>query len=485
MTARTTSLADTAAVAARDLARAERSGFGPRFAAAALTGPALNPLNTTMIAVALVPIADATGVSAATALWLVAGLYLVSSVGQPTWGRLADLFGPRRVYLLGLTSAAIGGLIPLFMPTFQGVLIARMLIGLGTSAQYPAAMTLISDQQARLRREPPHSLLAGLSLASLVSISVGPVLGGLLVHYFSWRAIFLVNVPAAILIAALALRFLPPDRSRPAGIGRSDLPIHAALDIPGIVLFAGTTVSSLVFLLDIDAGVWWLLPVALAFATALTLWERRARRPFLDVRMLVRNGALTRTYLRFFLSYIAIFAVTYTVSPWLQEVRGYDADVVGWMLLPAALLAMGANRMVARMPKPRLALSVAAAVQIAGGVLMWLLHSETPLWLVLAIIAMFGVPQGLVAVSNQAALYRQAPVGQVGIASGLSRTFLQIGAMTASALIALTVGDAPTDAGLHRIGAVIVIASCLVLALVLWDRSLSNAADTRDVDFAD
>ncbi|WP_062202710.1 MFS transporter [Demequina salsinemoris] len=470
---------------AKAQALAERTGFGPRFAAATLTGPALNPLNTTMIAVALVPIADATGVSTATALWLVAGLYLVSSVGQPTWGRLADLFGPRRVYLLGLTFAALGGLVPLFFPTFGGVLAARMLIGLGTSAQYPAAMTLISDQEARLKREPPHSLLAGLSLASLVSISVGPVLGGLLVHFLSWRAIFLVNVPAAILIAIAALRFLPPDRSRPSGVGRRSLPLHAALDIPGIVLFAGTTLTSLVFLLDIESGVWWLLPVALAFGTMLVLWERRARRPFLDVRMLVRNGALTRTYLRFFLSYIAIFAVTYTVSPWLQEVRGYDTDIVGWMLLPAALLAMGANRMVARLPKPRLALAVAAAVQIAGGALMWALHAETALWLVLVVVALFGIPQGLVAVSNQAVLYRQAPVGQVGVASGLSRTFLQIGAMTASALIAIVVGASPSDAGLHRIGIVIVIASVLVLALVLWDRSLSTAADTRDVDFAD
>ncbi|WP_084127403.1 MFS transporter [Demequina sp. NBRC 110054] len=474
--------------AARDRSaqeRAERTGFGPRFAFAALTGPALNPLNTTMIAVALVPIAEATGVSTATALWLVAGLYLVSSVGQPTWGRLADLFGPRRVYLLGLAFAALGGLIPAFVPTFGGVLAARMLIGLGTSAQYPAAMALISDQEARLKREPPHSLLATLTLASLVSISVGPVLGGLLVHFFSWRAIFLVNVPAALVISALALRYLPPDRSRPAGVGRRDLPLHAALDIPGIVLFAGTTVSSLVFLLDIEEGLWGLLPVALAFGTMLVLWERRARRPFVDVRMLARNGALSRTYLRFFLSYIGIFAVMYSVSPWLQEARGYDADIVGWMLLPSALLAIGANRMVARVPKPRLALAIAAAIQIAGGLLLWLLHSETELWLVIAVVALFGIPQGLIAVSNQAVLYRQAPVGQVGIASGLSRTFLQVGAMTASALIAIVVGAVPSDAGLHRIGIVIAIASTLVLALVLWDRSLATAADTRDVDFAD
>lgn len=93
-------------------------GVSKRFAAAILPGPALNPINTTMIAVALVPIARDTGVSAATAVWLVAGLYLVSAIFMPTAGKCADMFGPRKIYFFGLIMAAVCGLIPRSFPVF-------------------------------------------------------------------------------------------------------------------------------------------------------------------------------------------------------------------------------------------------------------------------------------------------------------------------------------------------------------------------------
>nr|WP_315148416.1 MFS transporter [Corynebacterium variabile] len=84
----------------------------PRFVAPVLSGPAPNPVNTTMIAVALVPIAQATGVSASLAIWLVTGLYIVSAVAQPAMGRIADIFGPKKVYVTGLLLVMVGGLVP-------------------------------------------------------------------------------------------------------------------------------------------------------------------------------------------------------------------------------------------------------------------------------------------------------------------------------------------------------------------------------------
>ena len=125
------------------------AGFGPRFVASVLAGPALNPINTTMIAVALVPIAEATGTSASLTIWLVAGLYIVSSIAQPAMGRIADLFGPKRVYLVGLLLVMVGGLIPAVWETFVGALLARIVIGLGTSSAYP-----VVGSSAAKRRSP-------------------------------------------------------------------------------------------------------------------------------------------------------------------------------------------------------------------------------------------------------------------------------------------------------------------------------------------
>lgn len=123
-----------------------------------------------MIAVALVPIARDTGVSAATAVWLV-----------------ADMFDPRKVYFFGLIMAAVCGLIPTLFPSFLGALIARLGIGIGTSVAYPAVMVLIRDDAERHGRDTPKGLLAAVSFSSLATATVGPVLGGVLVDTFVGR----------------------------------------------------------------------------------------------------------------------------------------------------------------------------------------------------------------------------------------------------------------------------------------------------------
>lgn len=91
-------------------------GFGPRFVAPVLIGPVLNPINTTMISVALVPISRDLGIPTSRAIWLVAGLYLASAVAQPVMGRFADLLGPRRIYTAGLVGVLVAGVLPLLWP---------------------------------------------------------------------------------------------------------------------------------------------------------------------------------------------------------------------------------------------------------------------------------------------------------------------------------------------------------------------------------
>ena len=92
--------------------------------------------------------------------------------------------------------------------------------------------------------------------------------------------------------------------------------------------------------------------------------------------------------------------------------------------------------------------------------------------MLLVVAGLFGVPQGLASVSNQAAMYRQAPAGQLGTAAGLSRTSVYLGAIVSSAVIGVTFGAQPTDAGLHRIGWFIALATGTAAVLAFFDRSL-------------
>jgi MFS family permease len=447
-------------------------GFGPRFVAPVLIGPVLNPINTTMISVALVPIARDLDIASSVVIWLVAGLYLASAIAQPTMGKLGDIVGPRRIYLGGLVVVLVGGLLPFLVAGFPGVLTARILIGIGTSAAYPSSMSLIRDQSTRLDVQTPPALLSGLSIASQATAAVGPVLGGVLVETFGWRSIFLVNIPLAILAFTMTALWVPSDRTRVAP-PRSGSAL-AAIDPVGIVLFAGTLAALLVFLLDLTSQYWWLLALAALLGGLLAWWELRRPTPFLDLRMLAGNLALARTYLRQFLVYLSGYSMVYGFSQWLQGAAGFSSDTAGLLQLPTAILAGLAAVAVARTTALRLPLVLAGLIPFLGGLLIVTLSSGAPIWLLLAITSLFGVPQGLASVSNQAALYRQAPRAQLGTAAGLSRTSIYLGAIVSSAVIGVTFGQQPSDAGLHQIGWLIVIATGTAALLALLDRALKT-----------
>ncbi|MEY2245008.1 MFS transporter [Streptomyces sp. BF23-18] len=172
-------------------------------------GTVLNPVNSSMIAVALVPIGRALGASPAETAWLVSGLYLATAVGQPVIGRLVDLYGPRRLYLVGTAMVGVAGLLGALAPNLGALVAARVLLGLGTSAAYPAAMHLTRSEAERTGQSSPAGVLTALAVSAQTVAVVGPTLGGLLIGVGGWRTIFLVNVPLSLACLVLGSLRLP------------------------------------------------------------------------------------------------------------------------------------------------------------------------------------------------------------------------------------------------------------------------------------
>src|SRR5262249_17354614 len=219
---------------------ASSSGFDRRLLAPILLGAILNPINSSMIAVALVPIGIAFGAAPAETAWLVSGLYLATATGQPVVGRLADVFGPRRLYLPGTSLVGLAGVLGALAPS-SGVLVgSRVLLGFGTCAGYPAAMYLIRSESDRTGRDSPTGVLTALVVSTQTIAVIGPSLGGLLIGLGGWRTIFAVNVPLAVAGVALGWRRLPTVE-RPARTG--------GFDLAGMVLFAAAITALLPFLM--------------------------------------------------------------------------------------------------------------------------------------------------------------------------------------------------------------------------------------------
>lgn len=318
-----------------------------RVSAAVGTGSLLQPLNSSMIAVALVTIGVELHIDSGIS-WLISALYLATAVAAPTAGRLADLFGPRRIFFAGLALVAIGGVLGPLLPTLGGLIAARVILGIGTATQYPAAMAII---RARARRasEDASGAMSVLGVCAQVSVAFGPTLGGLLVSTLGWQAIFLINVPLTVISAVWVSRVTTPDERRVGGPDRVADDHGSArgsgraggLDVLGLILFAATLTTLMLFLLSLAGGArfGWLIAV-LPLAAALLLRERRATTPFLEFALLARNPRLGVIFLRQLLVSTAFYSIFYSVPQWLEGVKRFGPDESGLLIIPIAAIGV-------------------------------------------------------------------------------------------------------------------------------------------------
>ncbi|MDF0504629.1 MFS transporter [Burkholderia cenocepacia] len=444
--------------------------FGFRFVAPLALGSTLNPVNSTMISTALVPIAADFHASVAETGWLIAGLYLTSAVAQPTMGRLADLFGPRRVYLLSLMLIAIAGLLGGMMGSLSGLVVVRVMLGIGTSGAYPSAMRIFRTRADKLGNEPPSIAMGVLSMTGTATVAIGPFLGGVLTSSFGWHSIFAVNVPLALGIMALVLIWVPKDEHPMAGMKR----LLEEVDIIGIGLFSAFLLSLMIFLLNLNHPIWITLPVALAFCLALVIHSLRREQPFIDVRMLARNRPLTITYLRAGIMLMMVYCILYGFAQWLESAAGFTEKEAGLVTVPMSIVAAASSLVGTRGTGIRMPFLVSIGSSLIGCICLLFLNSATPAWAIALTVIFFAAPQGMFATATQTAVYMQAKPDEIGTAAGLQRTAQYIGAIAATSLLGFVYGQHATDQGLHHL-AFVMGALCAVLFIVtVLDKTISR-----------
>jgi len=447
--------------------------FGPTFVTPLYMGAMLNPINSSVIAPALVAIAAAMHISVGGTAILISSLYLTSAIAQPAAGRLAEEFGPRRVFFVGIVLVLAGGILGAVARDIPTLVAARVLIGAGTSAGYPSAMLLIR-RRAQLTglQEPPGSVLGGLAIAGAATVAVGPAIGGLLIGWLGWQTAFWINIPVAVAAFAMASAWIPKDSDRVRG--RSPLTLISRIDLTGIVGFGAALTALLVFLSSLPEPDWTPLCISAAIAAALVAWELRAANPFLNVRLLASNLALTRTYLRNGLTLLGTYVILYGLTQWLEASRGLSASQAGLVLIPMGLLSAVSARIASRRTRVRAPLIASALLLLVGAVATLFLDSGTPVIAVIAVTAIFGLTSGASTVSNQTVLYKEAPPESVGTASGLLRTFGYIGSIASAAITGTAFRTHVDDTGLQHIAWALVGIAALVLVMTVLDRHLTK-----------
>lgn len=442
-------------------------GFNRKLIAPLIAGAVLNPVNSTIVSVALVPIGVALGESPSATAWLISSLYLATAIGQPVVGKLIDTYGPRRLFLPATALVLVAGVIGTTGTSLAALIVARVVLGFGTCAGYPAAMRLIRDESERTGRDSPAGVLTILAVSTQTVAVIGPPLGGLLIGLGGWRATFAVNIPLALAAGVLGWLRFPRDRRPRSGT--------LALDYIGMVLFAGSLVALLLFLMHPGGGVWYLLAIAAVGAALFVVRELRCSEPFIDVRVLGGNGPLLVTYVRALLSYIVSYSFMYGLTQWLEDGRALSASVTGLVTLPMFGTGIVVSAIFGRREQLRGKLLVGAAAQLVASAGLLLLGAGSAVWLIVGVVLIFGIPQGLNSLSLQNAVYRQAAPATVGASAGLLRTFGYLGAVTSAAAQGGFYGARADTVGMHELALFLVAVSAAFLAINVFDRSLARS----------
>ncbi len=443
-----------------------------RIGGATATGSVLQPLNSSMITVAIVAIGanfgSATGIS-----WIISAMYITTAVCSPMAGRLGAMFGARRVFVIGLLLVCVASLLGTFAPSLAWLIAAYVLLGIGMSAHLPNAMTMVRGYAERYGCQP-RTAITTLVVCSQSVAALGPTLGGLLVGTFGWQSILWINIPVAAISAIAILRVdVGFAGDKPASVRAA----VRTIDILGIALFVVTITSLMLFLVSLRATpLWWIIPVFALGGALFIRWERRASDPFLDVTALRQNRALTATLGRTMLTYMCFYCVYFGIPQWLQYVRGMSAIEAGLTMLPVAGVGIVATMIGSRIYRrygARTTLFVGTFALLIGGALVATVERSTaPIIVLLIVAAVLGIPNGVNNIGNQNLLNEVTTVDEVGTAIGMYRTVSFVGANLAVAVLQLTAGGAVGDVGLHRTGVFIIVVAALLLAGVVFSRNM-------------
>ncbi|MFF7249091.1 MFS transporter [Embleya sp. NPDC008237] len=401
-----------------------------------------------IVYVALPEIGDGLGFTAQSLQWVVSAYAVAFGGLLLLGGRACDLYGPRRMFVLGLAlyagSSLAGGL-----AGSPGLLIAaRAVQGVGGAFLFPATLTLVGTLFAEGRERNRAFAVWGAAGGS--GMIVGSLLGGVLTQFLGWQAVFYVNVPLAGAAALTALRLIPADGAR-----RAD----RRFDLAGALTSTVGTIAIVFAFVQAPESGWTSAPILASVAFGVVLIgaflsiERRSPDPLMPLRLL-RGRNLNTGMAVTFLYMATIGTLAYFLTVYFQEVKGYTALETGLAYL-VPMLAITAGSLLGGRAATRFgtrtAMIASLLVGAAGTVVVGLSMSAGASYpSMVPGFVILGLGQG----AGYTLMFGAAAVGvaghEQGIASGMASTAQQIGgAVGLAILVAVANAHASTPAGLR------------------------------------
>ena len=436
-------------------------------------------LDNTVVNVALPSIQRSLRAEISELEWIVSAYALTFAVLLLSGGKLADMFGRRRVFLLGLAVFALSSLLCGLAPDAHVLIVARAVQGVGAALMMPATLAIISATFPPKERGLAIGIWAGVSAMAL---AIGPLVGGLLTEHVDWSWIFYINVPIGALGIVAGRIIIQESR---------DMSRVQSLDVPGLVTNAAALFALTFGLIEANRYGWTsptilgLFAAAAAGLAAFAAIEHRRRAPMLDLS-LFRSSTFTGANIVAFLVTLAMFGVFFFMSIFVQRILGYSPVEAGAIFLPMTVLII-----LIAPPAGKLSDKVGSRWLMAGGltlvggslVIFSRLGVDSGFWDMLPGLLLGGIGMASVMTPMSAAVMSSVPVDKAGVASGVLNTSRQIGGALGIAMMgalltsressALAAGASAPEAFLDGfrlallVAAVIAFAGAVVAALLV------------------
>jgi EmrB/QacA subfamily drug resistance transporter len=381
----------------------------------------LTPFDLSAVTIALPTLAQEFSMDAIQMGWVSTAYLLASAAFLVPFGRIADIYGRKRVFATGLSVFTLASFLMITAPSALAVILLRVLQGFGSAMIFGTAVAILTSVTP-----PEHrgKALGIYTTAVYLGLSTGPFLGGILTALFGWRSIFAVNVPIGLFAVALIFLFLRGEWADCRG---------EHFDFWGAIQY-GLTLTCVTYgfsLLPEREG------FILVFAGAVMLAvfvarELRISEPLWNIRLFSKNRVFLFSNMAALVNYSATFAVTFFLSLYLQYIKGFSPEHAGMILVVQpvvmALVSPAAGRLSDRIEPGKIA-SAGMGMTALGLLFLTTTGSATPIWIFICILVVLGIGLGLFSSPNTNAIMGSVERCYYGVASGTLGTMRLAGQM--------------------------------------------------------
>ncbi|MGB3908469.1 MAG: MFS transporter [Methanomethylovorans sp.] len=381
----------------------------------------ITPFDGSAVNIALPTMGAEFHMNAISLSWVTTAYLLSSAMFLVPFGKIADIYGRKKVFLYGIAVFSLASLSMTMVGSAEMLIVGRVLQGLGSAMIFGTGIAMITSVY------PPGERGKALGIyvtAVYIGLSTGPFLGGIMTQYLGWRSIFLVNVPIGLATILLILWKLKGEWAE----CRED-----RFDLKGSMIY-GVAVVSLMYGFSVlpDIKGVSLIITGIIGTIIFILYEMRIPSPVLDISLMTKNRVFALSNLSALINYSATYAVTFLLSLDLQYTKGFTPEHAGFILMAQPVFQAMVSPLAGKMSdsiEPRLIASAGMALTAIGLFFLIFLSETTSIWYMVAILVVLGIGFGLFSSPNTNVIMSSVDRRFYGVASGMNGTMRLLGQM--------------------------------------------------------